>query len=112
MKKEKMKMARAKNQKIKKEKDVDVLFLLLFSELDEKNKEYIAERAGTFVSNDGKPHPIRSVFISASKHDTQRSFHASSLVFAEGCIYNRNEEHSMYIHRSKVCTKNGRKKKQ
>lgn len=105
-------MARAKNQKIKKEKDVDVLFLRLFSELDEKNKEYIAERAGAFVSNDRKPHPIRSVFISASKHDTQRSFHANSLVFAEGCIYNRNEEHSMYIHRSKVCTKNGRKKKQ
>lgn len=32
-------MARAKNQKIKKAEDVDVLFLRLFSELDEKNKE-------------------------------------------------------------------------
>ncbi len=93
-------------------KERSALFLSLFYQPDGKNKEYIAERAGAFVSNDRKPHPIRSVFVSASKHDTQRSFHASSLVFAEGCIYNRNEEHSMYIHRSKVCTKNGRKKKQ
>ena len=93
-------------------KEMSALFLSLFYQPDGKNKEYIAEKALAFVSNDRKPHPIRSVFISSSKHDTQRAFHASSLVFAEGCIYNRNEEHSMYIHRSKVCTKNGRKKKQ
>ena len=43
-------MARAKNQKIKKAEDVDVLFLRLFSELDEKNKEYIAEKALALVS--------------------------------------------------------------
>lgn len=45
-------MARAKNQKIKKAEDVDVLFLRLFSELDEKNKEYIVEKALAFVSKD------------------------------------------------------------
>ena len=65
-------------------KERSALFLLLFYQPDGKNKEYIAERAGTFVSNDGKPHPIRSVFVYASKHDAQRSFHANSLVFAEG----------------------------
>ena len=79
---------------------------------DGKNKEYIAERAGTFVSNDGKPHPIRSVFVYASKHDAQRSFHANSLVFAEGCIYNRNEEYTKYISKQGIYEKNGRKKKQ
>lgn len=78
-------------------KERSALFLLLFYQPDGKNKEYIAERAGTFVSNDGKPHPIRSVFVYASKHDAQRSFHANSLVFAEGCIYNRNEEYTKYM---------------
>lgn len=47
-------------------KERSALFLLLFYQPDGKNKEYIAERAGTFVSNDGKPHPITSRFATSA----------------------------------------------